>query len=88
MYQILNANNFFNIDRRMMKLVAFERTDFKVLFQYKFSWRKFEWRLSRPENRTSLPLHLDKVTVWCGLNSTKVFWPAAIHASAIVPGTQ
>ena len=33
MYQILNANNFFNINRRMMKLVAFERTDFKVLFQ-------------------------------------------------------
>ena len=34
-----------------------------------------EWRFSRPENRTSVPLHSDKVTVWCGLNSTKVFGP-------------
>ena len=34
-----------------------------------------EWRLSRPENRISVPLHSAKVTVWCGLNSTKVFGP-------------
>ena len=58
----------------MMKLVEFERTDFKILFQYKFlSFR--EWRLSIPDNRISVPLHSDKVTVWCWLNSTKVFGP-------------
>ena len=34
-----------------------------------------QWCLSRPENRTSVPLHSAKVTVWCGLNSTKIFGP-------------
>ena len=34
-----------------------------------------EWRVSKPDNRTSLPLHSPKVTVWCGLNSTKVIGP-------------
>ena len=34
-----------------------------------------EWRLSRPNNRTSVPLHSAKVTVWCGLNSKKVIGP-------------
>ena len=34
-----------------------------------------EWGLSRPENQISVPLHSAKVTVWCGLNSTKVLGP-------------
>ena len=33
------------------------------------------WGLSKPEKRTSVPLHSAKVTVWCGLNSTKVIGP-------------
>ena len=34
-----------------------------------------EWGISRPENRTAVPLHSAKVTVWCGLTSTKVNGP-------------
>ena len=34
-----------------------------------------EWRLTKPDNQASLPLHSPKVTVWCGLNSSKVMGP-------------
>ena len=34
-----------------------------------------EWCVSRPADRTSVPLHSSKVTVWCGLSSAKVYGP-------------
>ena len=33
------------------------------------------WGQSKPEKRSSVPLHSAKVTVWCGLKSTKVIGP-------------
>ena len=34
-----------------------------------------EWRLTRPENRTSVPLHPAEFIVWCELNSSNVIGP-------------
>ena len=33
------------------------------------------WRTKKPEIRVQVPLHSEKVTVWCGMNGTKVFGP-------------
>lgn len=34
-----------------------------------------QWLAQKPDTRSSVPLHSQKVTVWCGFNSRKVFGP-------------
>ena len=34
-----------------------------------------DWRDEKPVVRSQVPLHSPKVTVWCGMSSTKMFGP-------------